>query len=132
MRREVLVLLSNEKVTYIEFQDDLWVTFDPWLFIFQGGFWPFIFPKWLLEFLFSFNYNNLENMKTLHIPHFGFSYKIKYLQYFTIWQFSFLFPPKMFAPCFVLRQYPFLLRVEDMGFLDVKCYVAFSVLLHTC
>jgi len=38
MRREVPTLLSNEKVTYIEFQDDLWVTFDPWLFIFQGGF----------------------------------------------------------------------------------------------
>ena len=26
MRREVLTLLSNEKVTYIEFQGDLWVT----------------------------------------------------------------------------------------------------------
>ena len=38
MRREVLTPLSNEKVKYIEFQDDLWVTFDPWLFIFQGGF----------------------------------------------------------------------------------------------
>jgi hypothetical protein len=31
MRREVLTLLSNEKDTYIEFQDDLWVTFDPWI-----------------------------------------------------------------------------------------------------
>ena len=70
MRREVLAPLMNEKVTYIELKDDLWVTFDPWFFIFQGGFWPFIFPKWLLEFLFSFNYNNSENMKTLHIPHF--------------------------------------------------------------
>ena len=37
MRREVPDPLSNEKVTYIEFQDDLWVTFDPWLFIFQCG-----------------------------------------------------------------------------------------------
>ena len=37
----------------------------------------------------------------------------------------------MFAPCFVMRQYLFLLRVEDMGFLDFKCYVAFPVLLHT-
>ena len=45
MRREVPAPLSNEKDTYIEFQDDLWVTFDPWLFTFQGGFWPFIFPK---------------------------------------------------------------------------------------
>jgi hypothetical protein len=35
MRREVSAPLSNEKDTYIEFQDDLWVTFDPWLFIFQ-------------------------------------------------------------------------------------------------
>jgi hypothetical protein len=38
MRREVPTPLSNEKDTYIEFQDDLWVKFDPWLFIFQGGF----------------------------------------------------------------------------------------------
>ena len=76
MRREVPVSLSNEKVTYIEFQDDLWVTFDPWVFIFQGHFWPFIFPKWLLELLFYFNYNKLENMKTLHIPHFGLLQKI--------------------------------------------------------
>ena len=83
MRREVSTPLSNEKVTYIKFQDDLWVTFDPWLFIFQGGFWPFIFPKWLFEFLFSFNYNNSENMKTLHIPQFWIFYKNKYLQYFT-------------------------------------------------
>ena len=75
MRREVPTSLSNEKVTYIELQDDLWVTFGPWLFTFQGGFWPFIFPKWLLEFLFSFNYNKLENMKTLHIPHYWIFYK---------------------------------------------------------
>jgi hypothetical protein len=41
MRREVLALLMNEKVTYIELQGDLWVTFtcgfsysqsDPWNF----------------------------------------------------------------------------------------------------
>jgi len=75
MRREVLTLLMNEKVTYIEFQDGLWVTFDPWLFIFQGGFWAFIFPKWLLKFLFSFNYTKLENMKTLQFPHFWIFYK---------------------------------------------------------
>ena len=45
MRREVPAILSNEKDTYIEFQDDLWVIFDPWFFTFQGGFWPFNFPK---------------------------------------------------------------------------------------
>ena len=37
----------------------------------------------------------------------------------------------MFAPCFVLWQYIFLLQVEDMGFLYVECDVAFLVLLHT-
>jgi hypothetical protein len=36
MRREVPTSLSNEKDPYIEFQDDPWVTFDPWLFIFQS------------------------------------------------------------------------------------------------
>ena len=84
MRREDLAPLSIEEVTYIEIQDDLWVTFDPWLFIFQGGFWPFIFPKWPLEFLFSFNYNNLENMKTLHIPHFWIFTKIIFTIFYKI------------------------------------------------
>ena len=32
MRREVTAFLMNEKVTYIDFQGDLWVTFDPWNF----------------------------------------------------------------------------------------------------
>ena len=45
MRREVLAPLSNEKDTYIDFQDDLWVTFDPWLFIFQRWLLTFHLPK---------------------------------------------------------------------------------------
>ena len=75
MRREVPTILMNEKVTYIEFQCDLWVTFDPWLFIFQGVFSHFIFPKWLLEFFFSSNYNNWKIWILFIFLIFGFFYK---------------------------------------------------------
>ena len=70
MRREVTAFLSNKKVTYIEFQDDLWVTFDPWLSYSKVAFG--------LSFSQSDSWNLsslliaiiLENMKSLHIPHF--------------------------------------------------------------
>jgi hypothetical protein len=58
MRREVSASLSNEKVTYIEIQGDLWVTLT---FVFsysQSVPWNFL----LLIYI------NLENMNTLHIP----------------------------------------------------------------
>ena len=71
MRREVLALLSNAKVTYIEFQDDLWVTFDPWLSYSEVAFGLSFSQSDSWNFS-SFNYNKLENMKTLHIPLFGF------------------------------------------------------------
>ena len=69
MRIEVLTPLTNEKVTYIEFQGDLWVTlsfgfsyskvaFD--LSFSQSGSWNF--SSLLITIM-------LENMKTLHIPH---------------------------------------------------------------
>ena len=42
MRREVSTLLMNKKVTYIEFQGDLWVTLPL----------DFHIPRWLLDFHF--------------------------------------------------------------------------------
>ena len=66
MRREVSAPLSNEKVTYIEFQGDLWL---------------FTFPKCLLAFhipkvtLGVSLLNSSKNMKTLHIPHFCILHK---------------------------------------------------------
>ena len=58
MRREVMAALKDEKVTYIEFKGDLWVTLT---FIFsysQSVPWNFS----------SLIYKNSKNMKTLHIP----------------------------------------------------------------
>ena len=43
MRREVLALLSNEKVTYIEFQGDLWVYEKPKVNVTQRSHWNSIY-----------------------------------------------------------------------------------------
>ena len=59
MRREISTLLSNEKVTYIEFQGDLWVTLT---FVFshsQSVLWNFS----------SLNYINKENKSLFVFSH---------------------------------------------------------------
>ena len=58
MRREVSTPLTNEKVTYIEFQGDLWVTMT----------FGFSYSKVSLGISPLLIYINSENMKTLHIP----------------------------------------------------------------
>ena len=75
MRREVLDLLMNDKVTYIEFQGDLWVTLTL----------GFSYSK--VTFVFSFSQSDpwnlssllitiiTENVKTLQIPHFCILHK---------------------------------------------------------
>ena len=77
MRREVLALLSNEKVTYIEFHGNLWVTLTL----------GFSHSKMTFDFSYSqsdpWNFSSLlitiimENMNTLHIPHFWILQKNK-------------------------------------------------------
>ena len=50
--------LSKEKVTYIEFQGDIWVTLTFGFSYSQSVPWNFS----------SLNLHKFENMKTLHIP----------------------------------------------------------------
>ena len=59
MRREVLTLLTNEKVTYIEFQGDLWVTLTFGFSHSQSVPWNFS----------SLELHNFGKDKTFHIPH---------------------------------------------------------------
>ena len=68
MRREVPTLLMNEKVTYIEFQGDLWVTLTFGFSHSQSVPWNFL--SLLITII-------MENMKNIHIPHFWILHKIK-------------------------------------------------------
>ena len=112
MRREVPTPLSNEKVTYIKFQGDLWVALT---LGFSHSKVTFRFSHSKVTFCFSysqsdpwnfsslFNYNNKENTKTLHIPHFLDFTKIKYyLQYFTnYFTIIYNFHSPFFQKCFL-------------------------------
>ena len=62
-----MALLSNEKVTYIEFQGDLWVTLTFGFSYSQSD--PWNLYSLLITII-------IENMKTLHIPHFCIFHKI--------------------------------------------------------
>ena len=61
-----MALLSNEKVTYIEFQGDLWVTLTFGFSYSQSD--PWNFSSLLITII-------IESRKTLHIPHFCILHK---------------------------------------------------------